>query len=59
MVYNLFGLMIYFVKMLENRLFYEIDWNYNFFNICIIGRELDFLVILFRMDLEVCNYCVM
>lgn len=59
MAYNSSGLMIYSVKMPENRLSYETDWNYNSPNIRITGRELDPLVISFRMDSEACNYRAM
>ncbi|QVW29345.1 baseplate subunit [Escherichia phage vB_EcoM_SQ17] len=59
MAYNNTGLMIYSVKMPENRLSYETDFNYNSPNIRITGREMDPLVISFRMDSEASNFRAM
>lgn len=53
------GLMVYSVKMPENRLSYEIDKNHNSPNIKILDREYDPLIISFRMDKESGNYRAM
>lgn len=57
--WNNSGLMIYSVKMPENRLSYETDFNHNSPNVRITGRELDPLIISFRMDSEASNYRAM
>lgn len=59
MAYNSSGLMIYSAKLPENRLSYETDWNYNSPNVKITGRELDPLVLSFRVDSEASNYRAM
>lgn len=59
MAYPQSGLMIYSVKIPENRLSHEMDFNHNAPNIRITGRELDPLTISFRMDPEASNYRAM
>lgn len=53
------GLMIYSVKMPENRLGYEMDKNYAAPNIKITNREYEPLIISFRMDASGSNYRAM
>lgn len=53
------GLMVYSVKVPENRLTYEMDKNHNAPNIKLTGREFEPLTISFRMDPEACNYRAM
>lgn len=53
------GLMVYSVKIPENRLSHEIDWMHNAPNIRITGRELEPLVLSFRMDSEAANWRAM
>lgn len=59
MAYPTSGLMVYSAKIPENRLSYETDFNHNSPNIRITGRELDPLIISFRMDSEAANYRAM
>lgn len=59
MAYPQSGLMIYSVKVPENRLSHETDFMHNAPNIRITGRELDPLTISFRMDPEASNYRAM
>lgn len=59
MAYPSSGLMIYSAKIPENRLSYETDFNYNSPNVRITGREMDPLVLSFRMDSEASNYRAM
>lgn len=53
------GLMIYSVKIPENRLGYEMDKNHNAPNIKITGREHEPLTLSFRVDSEAANYRAM
>lgn len=53
------GLMVYSVKMPENRLSYEMDRNHNAPNIKLLSREFDPLIVSFRMDSESSNYRAM
>lgn len=53
------GLLVYAVKIPENRLGYEVDRNHNAPNIKITGREYDPLVLSFRMDSTASNYRAM
>lgn len=53
------GLMVYSVKMPENRISYEMDKNHNAPNIKLLTREFDPLVISFRMDSEASNFRAM
>ncbi|QPB08828.1 baseplate protein [Klebsiella phage Metamorpho] len=53
------GLMIYSAKIPENRLSYEMDKFHNAPNIRITGRDLEPLVLSFRMDSEASNYRAM
>ncbi|QQG32109.1 baseplate tail tube initiator [Citrobacter phage CkP1] len=59
MAYPTSGLMIYSVKIPENRLSHEMDFMHNSPNVRITGRELDPLTISFRMDPEASNYRAM
>lgn len=59
MTYSTSGLLVYSVKVPENRLGYEIDRNHNSPNIRVTGREFDPLVISFRMDSGAANYRAM
>ncbi|ANA49538.1 tail tube [Salmonella phage vB_SnwM_CGG4-1] len=59
MAYPQSGLMIYSVKIPENRLSHEMDFMHNSPNIKITGRELEPLTVSFRMDPEAANYRAM
>ncbi|QGS83788.1 baseplate tail-tube junction protein [Escherichia phage Ec_Makalu_001] len=59
MAYKTSGLLVYAVKVPENRLNYEIDRNHNAPNIRITGRDFDPLVLSFRMDSSASNYRAM
>lgn len=59
MAYKTSGLMVYAVKVPENRLSYEMDKNHNAPNIRITGRDFDPLVLSFRMDSSAANYRAM
>ncbi|AEO97128.1 baseplate tail-tube junction protein [Salmonella phage vB_SenM-AKM_NP4] len=59
MVYPQSGLMIYSVKIPENRLSHEMDFMHNSPNIKITGRDLEPLTVSFRMDPEASNYRAM
>lgn len=59
MVYKTSGLLVYAVKVPENRLNYEMDRNHNAPNIRITGRDFDPLVLSFRMDSSASNYRAM
>lgn len=59
MAYKTSGLLVYAVKVPENRLSYEIDRNHNAPNIRITGRDFDPLVLSFRMDSSASNYRAM
>lgn len=50
------GLMVYSAKIPENRLSYEMDKFHNAPNIKITGRDLEPLILSFRMDPEASNY---
>lgn len=53
------GLMVYSVKMPENRISYEMDKNHNAPNVKLLTREFDPLVLSFRMDSEASNFRAM
>ena len=59
MAYKTSGLLVYAVKVPENRLNYEMDRNHNAPNIRITGRDFDPLVLSFRMDSSASNYRAM
>ena len=59
MAYKTSGLMVYAVKVPENRLSYEMDRNHNAPNIRITGRDFDPLILSFRMDASASNYRAM
>lgn len=59
MAYKTSGLLVYAVKVPENRLSYEMDRNHNAPNIRITGRDFDPLVLSFRMDSSASNYIAM
>nr|DAG29678.1 MAG TPA: baseplate subunit [Caudoviricetes sp.] len=59
MAYKTSGLLVYAVKVPENRLSYEMDRNHNAPNIRITGRDFDPLVLSFRMDSSASNYRAM
>lgn len=59
MAYQTSGLLVYAVKVPENRLSYEMDRNHNAPNIRITGRDFDPLVLSFRMDSSASNYRAM
>ena len=59
MAYPTSGLLVYAVKVPENRLSYEMDRNHNAPNIRITGRDYDPLVLSFRMDSSASNYRAM
>ncbi|WNA14827.1 tail tube [Escherichia phage MIZ5] len=59
MAYKTSGLLVYAVKVPENRLNYEMDHNHNAPNIRITGRDFDPLVLSFRMDSSASNYRAM
>lgn len=59
MAYQPSGLLVYAVKVPENRLSYEMDRNHNAPNIRITGRDFDPLVLSFRMDSSASNYRAM
>ncbi|QBO62340.1 putative baseplate subunit [Escherichia phage vB_EcoM_G2248] len=59
MAYKTNGLLVYAVKVPENRLNYEMDRNHNAPNIRITGRDFDPLVLSFRMDSSASNYRAM
>ena len=59
MAYKTSGLLVYAVKVPENRLNYEMDRNHNAPNIRITGRDFDPLVLSFRMDASASNYRAM
>lgn len=59
MAYKTSGLLVYAVKVPENRLSYEMDRNHNAPNIRITGRDFDPLVLSFRMDASASNYRAM
>ncbi|QEG05495.1 baseplate tail tube initiator [Shigella phage JK32] len=59
MAYKTSGLMVYAVKVPENRLSYEMDRNHNAPNIRITGRDYDPLILSFRMDASASNYRAM
>lgn len=59
MAYPTSGLLVYAVKVPENRLSYEMDRNHNAPNVRITGRDFDPLVLSFRMDSSASNYRAM
>lgn len=59
MAYPTSGLLVYAVKVPENRLSYEMDRNHNAPNIRITGRDYDPLILSFRMDSSASNYRAM
>ena len=59
MAYPQSGLMVYSVKVPENRLAYEMDKNHNAPNVKITGRDHDPLILSFRMDSSAANYRAM
>lgn len=59
LAYKTSGLLVYAVKVPENRLNYEMDRNHNAPNIRITGRDFDPLVLSFRMDSSASNYRAM
>ena len=59
MAYKTSGLLVYAVKVPENRLSYEMDRNHNAPNVRITGRDFDPLVLSFRMDSNASNYRAM
>lgn len=59
MAYQTSGLLVYAVKVPENRLSYEMDRNHNAPNVRITGRDFDPLVLSFRMDSSASNYRAM